>query len=315
MARICTRCGAELQENDIYCGKCGQLTEGMAPPPNAWSAVGPVLSAMPQKKKGKGCLVAFLIFLAILAAVVAAAYFYLRGSLSPSKPKETKTPTATESSSGGGISITWDDLLKPAQSKEPTPTPAATSEPVETAATVETPAQTVENPFNDVDEGKYYYDAALWAYQNGLTSGTSFYPADPCTRAQFITMLWRASGSPETAAVTQLYSDVETKDYYYQACMWANNMGITTATPGSTFNADDPITRAQAATFLYRLMGYDPSISNPFTDVKESDYFYKPALWALDAGIVGSSDVFNPKGICDRGNAVTFIYRTLKDRV
>lgn len=305
MARVCTRCGGELQENDIFCGKCGQLAEGRTPPPNAWANVGPVLSAMPQKKKGKGCLTAFLIFLLIIAALVAAAYFYFRSSFSVSVPRESKTPAATESSSGGGISISWDDLFS-ATSSSSSPAPEETSAPAETYTSI-------ENPFDDVDEGKYYYEAALWAYEKGLTGGTSFLPTMECTRGQFITMLWRMDGAPEYPADEAVFDDVETTDYFYSATVWANMVGLTNAASGARFLPNDPITRAQAATFLYRILGYDPYIVNPFSDVKESDYFYKPALWALDAGIVGSSDTFNPNGVCDRGNAVTFIYRACRN--
>lgn len=142
--------------------------------------------------------------------------------------------------------------------------------------------------FRDVKKNKYYYDAVLWAVSKGITYGTTattFSPGAVCTRAAFITMLYRYAGSP---AVREAHSfdDVTAHDYYFEAVRWAVDNGITMGTTKNTFSPVNPITRAQAVTLLYRYSGA-PAVSagSPFIDVSPVNYFYKPVLWAYEKGI------------------------------
>ena len=318
MAKICAFCKSELQESDIFCGSCGHLVEGMEPPPNAWSRISADLAADPPKKR-RGCLTALLIFLLIVALLLAGGYFlFLRPLLSegesrgadedrvrpselPDTSGEARDEDGDAEEQGGGFSISLDDLFGPAKEREPEPAePAETAEPT--------------NPFDDVSEDSYYYDAVLWCVSRGVVGGTSFRPDDPCSRAQTITMLWRAVGSPEPAASSPLYTDVPESHYCFKPVQWANEAGLTAAAPGSSYRPDDSITRAQIVTFLYRLVGYKVHGSSPFTDVKDGEWFCDPAVWALDAGVIGASNAFDPNGICTRGNIATFLYRALSDQ-
>ena len=196
-----------------------------------------------------------------------------------------------------------------------------------TAATTVTVTTTVsdgdgdtENPFTDVTEDKYYYDAVLWAVQNGITAGTSdttFSPKESCTRAQIVTFLYRAAGSPDVSAASCAFDDVSEDAYYRNAVLWAVENGITAGTGDTTFGPKDSCTRAQAVTFLYRYFG-SPEVSAAscdFTDVSENAYYYKAVLWAVENGITAgtSSTTFGPKDTCTRAQIVTFLYRALAD--
>ena len=117
---------------------------------------------------------------------------------------------------------------------------------------------TTENPFTDVKAGEYYYKAVLWAWENGITGGTSettFGPDDNCTRAQVITFLWNAVGKPEPTTTENPFTDVKAGKYYYKAVLWAWENGITGGTSETTFSPKAVCTRAQVVTFLYREMG------------------------------------------------------------
>jgi hypothetical protein len=117
--------------------------------------------------------------------------------------------------------------------------------------------ESTENPFEDVQEGKYYYKAVLWAVENGITSGTSateFSPNEPCTRAQVATFLWRAEGQPEPETTENPFADVKAGKYYHKAVLWAVENEITLGTSAGKFSPDDECTRAQIVTFLYRAM-------------------------------------------------------------
>ena len=114
---------------------------------------------------------------------------------------------------------------------------------------------TMLNFFVDVPAGAYYYDAVLWAVKVGITNGTSattFSPDNPCTRAQMVTFLWRAAGSPDPVSKTCIFADVPADAYYATAVQWAYEQGITNGTSATTFSPDATCTRAQMATFLYR---------------------------------------------------------------
>ena len=121
--------------------------------------------------------------------------------------------------------------------------------------TLDSPAhETTENPFTDVKEGKYYYDAVLWAVENGITSGTSettFGPKDPCTRAQILTFIWIAAGRPEPETTENPFKDVKENKYYYKAVLWGVENGITSGIAPDEFGTNNTCTRAQIVAFLY----------------------------------------------------------------
>lgn len=174
-----------------------------------------------------------------------------------------------------------------------------------------------ENPFVDVTEEDYYYDAVLWAVENGITGGTSattFSPAAVCTRAQMIMFLWRVAGSPETAAACP-FTDVTPGDYYYHAVLWAVENGITSGTGATTFSPDDTVTRAQSVTFLWRV-AESPAAekANHFVDVVSGDYYHNAVRWAAETGITAgtSESTFSPENPCLRGQIITFLYRYVK---
>ena len=170
--------------------------------------------------------------------------------------------------------------------------------------------------FADVDEGAYYYDAVLWAAQEGITSGTgenSFSPNEGCTRAQIVTFLWRAFGSPEPESTRNPFADVAESAYYCKAVLWAVETGITNGTGENSFSPDAGCTRAQMATLLWRAFDSpEPeSMNNPFADVAENVYYYKAVLWAVETGVTNGTgkDSFSPEESCLRCQIVTFLYR------
>lgn len=173
--------------------------------------------------------------------------------------------------------------------------------------------------FIDVKTTDYFYDSVKWAVNKGVTTGTSsttFSPYNPCKRAEIVTFLWRAAGSPEPTITRNPFKDVNavTHSSYYKAILWASQKGIAAGTSTTTFSPDQVCTRAQIVTFLYRYAG-KPSgyYSNPFKDVgatNEASY-YNAILWASGKGITtGSSPTtFSPYASCNRAEAVTFLYR------
>ena len=176
---------------------------------------------------------------------------------------------------------------------------------------------TMLNFFVDVKSGDYYYDAVLWAAKNGITSGTDavhFSPEQPCTRAQIVTFLWRAAGSPEPKGAASGMTDVVSGSYYEKAVAWAIENGITTGTTASTFSPDATCTRAQSVTFLYRALGTAPTTVNGFTDVTADAFYADAVAWAVESGVTnGTTDsTFSPNNGCTRAQIVTFLYRTMK---
>ncbi|MGF0007142.1 S-layer homology domain-containing protein [Eubacteriales bacterium SGI.150] len=182
--------------------------------------------------------------------------------------------------------------------------------------------QTTENPFKDVSASAYYYDAVIWAAENGITRGTSattFSPNAPCTRAQIVTFLWRAAGSP-VVNYAMNFSDVPADAYYAEAVRWAVSQGITTGTGDGTFSPNATCTRAQAMTFIYRSeqaqgggMQGAWMFQNPFFDVDLENYYGEAVMWAVANGITnGTSDTtFSPGADCTRAQIVTFLFRCL----
>ena len=170
-------------------------------------------------------------------------------------------------------------------------------------------------PFTDVSNSAYYYDAVLWAAEEGITSGvtgSTFAPGRGCTRAQLVTFLWRANGSPEPASRENPFTDVSSSAYYYDAVLWAVEKGITTGVTGSTFAPDALCTRGQAAVLLWRANGA-PQVSqeHPFRDVAEDAYYEDAVSWAVQGGVTQGTtgSTFAPDETCTRAQIVTFLYR------
>lgn len=168
--------------------------------------------------------------------------------------------------------------------------------------------------FSDVAAGAYYKDAVDWAVKSKVTSGTgsgTFSPAASCTRAQMVTFLWRAAGSPEPSDTSLQFSDVKTTDYFWKAVCWAAENGITKGVSDTKFGALDTVDRSQAVTFLYRLAGGKASGNSSFKDVSAGSYYSDAVRWAVANGITTgtSADSFSPYGDCQRAQIVTFLYR------
>ena len=175
---------------------------------------------------------------------------------------------------------------------------------------------TAKNPFTDVTAGDYFYDAVVWAANQGIALGdsaTTFRPNGTCARAEIVTFLWRAAGSPEPAGTGTSFQDVPENAYYYKAVLWAAENGIVKGTTETEFGANAACTRAQVVTFLYRYAGTNAAVEgNPFADVKADTYYYDAVAWAAGKGITAgtSASTFAPNDSCTRGQIVTFLYRT-----
>ena len=175
--------------------------------------------------------------------------------------------------------------------------------------------QPSQKGFNDVKPGDYFYDAVNWAVEKGITTGTSattFSPNASCTRAQIVTFLWRASGSPEPKTASNPFTDVAANAYYCKAVLWAVENGITTGTSATTFSPGAPCTRAQGVTFLWRANGSKAaSAAASFTDVA-SDAYYAPAVaWAAEQNVTGGvgNGLFSSDTTCTRAQIVSMLYR------
>ena len=174
------------------------------------------------------------------------------------------------------------------------------------------------NFFYDVPNGAYFYEAVKWAVKNGITTGVGndlFAPEQPCTRAQIVTFLWRAAGSPEPKTVSS-FTDVSASAYYAKAVAWAVENGITNGMTETTFAPDATCTRGQSVTFLYRALKGTASGSTNFTDVK-SDAFYADAInWAVANNVTNgtSNTTFSPNADCTRAEIVTFLYRAYQGK-
>ena len=177
---------------------------------------------------------------------------------------------------------------------------------------------TGKNPFTDVPAGSYYEDAVIWAVDKGITTGTSATTFDPngiCTRAQAVTFLWRAAGSPAAKSAVMPFTDVKAGSYYYDAVLWAVEQGITKGTSDTMFSPDATCTRAQIVTFLWRANG-SPAVSgnSAFTDVASDAYYAAAVTWAEKNDVTGGigGGLFGSNNNCTRAQIVTFIYRSVK---
>ena len=171
------------------------------------------------------------------------------------------------------------------------------------------------SPFDDVSTNAYYYEAVKWAQEKGITGGIGnklFGPNDPCTRAQIVTFLWRAAGSPAPKNTGTAFGDVKPGSFYEQAVAWAVENGITGGTSDGMFSPDATCTRAQSVTFLYRAAG-SPAVSGSaeFGDVATNAYYADAVAWAAKNGITGGigGGQFGSGNDCTRGQIVTFLYR------
>ena len=176
----------------------------------------------------------------------------------------------------------------------------------------------VLNFFYDVPNGAYFYEAVKWAVDKGITNGlsdTMFGPYESCTRAQIVTFLWRATGSPEPKTASS-FTDVPANAYYAKAVAWAVENGITNGMTATMFAPDATCTRGQSVTFLYRALKGTASGSTNFTDV-QSDAFYADAInWAVANNVTNgtSNTTFSPNADCTRAEIVTFLYRAYQGK-
>ena len=176
---------------------------------------------------------------------------------------------------------------------------------------------TPESPFDDVTQGDYFFDPVRWAVDEEIAQGVGggkFAPHAPCTRAQIVTMLWRAAGSPEPKG-TAGFADIPAGAYYAKAVAWAAEQGIAAGVGGGRFDPHAPCTRAQAVTLLHRAAGAPETDADaPFADVPTTAYYKEAVAWATQQGITtGVGDgKFAPDATCTRAQIVTMLYRNFK---
>ncbi len=176
------------------------------------------------------------------------------------------------------------------------------------------------NPFTDVPSGAYYKNAVLWAVKNGITGGTSattFSPNGSCTRAQAVTFLWRAAGSPAPKSTSMPFVDVSSGSYYEKAVLWAVENNITKGTSDTAFSPNASCSRSQIVTFLWRTQK-SPVVSteNPFTDVAADAYYAGAVQWAVKEDVTSgtSATTFSPNAGCTRAQIITFLYRMYQEK-
>ena len=172
-----------------------------------------------------------------------------------------------------------------------------------------------EKTFPDVAEGSYCDEAVKWAVKNGITLGFAnglFAPGQSCTRAQIVTFLWRAAGSPAPKTTVNPFQDIQESMFCYQAVLWAVENGVTKGTTETTFSPNDTCTRGQSVTFLYRAVGMQTESQVTFPDVAADSYCADAVAWAVENGVTKglANGLFGPNENCTRGQIVTFLYRT-----
>ena len=175
------------------------------------------------------------------------------------------------------------------------------------------------SPFRDVPTDAYYYEAVKWAQKKGITGGIGdglFGPNQPCTRAQIVTFLWRAAGSPEPEGTAAGMTDVAAGSYYEKAVAWAIENGITTGTADGRFAPDATCTRTQGMTFLFRASKASADGAPAFSDVAADAYYAEAVKWATDNGITNgtTSSTFSPGSGCTRAQIVTFLWRLYAEK-
>ena len=179
-------------------------------------------------------------------------------------------------------------------------------------------AEAPQTGFDDVHAGDYFCDAVDWAVKNGVTNGLSrtlFGPNETCTRAQTVTFLWRAAGSPAPQSAGNPFNDVASADYCYDAVLWATENGITNGISATSFAPNAVVTRGQVVTFLWRAASQPKaSASSTFTDLADGAFYREAVLWAVEKGITNgkTGSTFAPDEGCTRGQIVSFLYRAAK---
>lgn len=174
-------------------------------------------------------------------------------------------------------------------------------------------------PLTDVPGTKYYAKRVAWAYENGIINGyddLTFRPMDICTRAQVVTFLWRANGSPEPQGTAQSFNDVTEDSYYYKALLWAAEQGIVSGFEDGSFRPYEPVTRAQAVTFIWRMEGCPRETAwCPFNDLQPNEDYQGAIKWADANGIAKgyNHNTFGPMDGCTRAQIVTFLYRDMAE--
>ena len=238
----------------------------------------------------------------------------------------TITASGVSNQEGETVSVTTSDAAVTLPEEErPNSRPSKPNEPADHKPVTESPEEEepVKISFADMPETAYYYQPALWAAERGITSGTApdmFSPEVPCDRAQAVTFLWRAYGSPEPTLTTNPFADISPDAYYYKAVLWAIEQGITTGTTETTFSPNAIVTRAQITAFLYRSVqatggGFQGAwmFRIPFTDLPE--WAFESIAWCYMKNITtGTSETtFSPDQPCTRGQIVTFLYRAFAE--
>lgn len=174
-----------------------------------------------------------------------------------------------------------------------------------------------EDPFVDVPDDSYYLDSVLWAVEMGITNGTTpdtFSPDAALNRAQAVTMLWRAAGSPAPKTLVNPFADVSEDAFYYEAVLWAVENGITNGVSATRFDPNGVTNRAQVVTFLWRAMGKpEAEAEDPFADVTEGAWYYDAVLWAVETGVTSGMNetTFGVEAAANRAHMVTFMYRAM----
>ena len=166
--------------------------------------------------------------------------------------------------------------------------------------------------FQDVPANSYFYNATCWANKCGVLPTAQFFnPNQACTRADMITFLWRAAGSPQSKLTYMPFSDVSEKAVCYEAVKWALEKGITKGTNNLMFRPYETVTRAEVITFLYRYAGVTTTAANPYTDVAEGDWFFDAVRWADSQKITNGTNnlMFRPYDECTRAQVLTFLHR------
>ena len=167
-----------------------------------------------------------------------------------------------------------------------------------------------KTPFEDVKSTDYFYEPVIWAYGEGITTGTTatkFAPQATCTRGQVVTFLWRTMGEPEPATKTNPFGDVKASDYYYKAILWAVEKGITTGTSAKRFSPDVTCTNAHILTFIWRTLGEEGKTGN-------GEWYTDAENWAKNGGLLEGTytGTFNIKDSCPRANVVTYLFKYLE---
>ncbi len=230
------------------------------------------------------------------------------GTTTPGAGPGTTTPGTGTTTPGGG-----------ATGGSPVTPPAGGNVGGGSSSDITTPETPAANPFSDVSDTAYYYDAVQWLIAQGITEGktaSTFEPNSGCTRAQMVTFLWRAAGCPEPTSSANPFADISSDAYYAKAVLWAVEKGITLGSTATTFDPTATCTRGQMAAFLYRHAG-SPAVSGDhgFNDVAASNYFDSAVVWLLANKITnGTTDTtYSPSNTCTRGQMAAFLYRYLAD--